>query len=283
MLDYAANGVLYWTAEQIQARFEDRCRKSNLNPVEELELLLREDGDTELFWSKVKRNLRDGAVRLVFVADVIPSELRRVVEFLNTQMNPAEILAAEIRQYASKDFRTLVPRVVGQTAEAQRRKSAGQGESRLWDEASFFEACRKQNGEEASAVARRLLDWANASGRAWFGRGQRSGSFGHAMQVGGEDRYSFVARTSGTVEISLQWLRYAPPFNDESKRRTLVDRLNAIEGLSLPADRLDGRPSVKLAALAPPDRLQQFTAALDWVVAEIRAASAGGREPGPAG
>jgi ribosomal protein L30E len=34
----------------------------------------------------VDANLRAGKVRLVFVADEIPAELRRVVEFLNSQM-----------------------------------------------------------------------------------------------------------------------------------------------------------------------------------------------------
>ncbi len=49
--------------------------------------------------------------------DAIPTELRRIVEFLNQQMDPAEVLAVEIKQYASQDsnLKTLVPRVVGQT------------------------------------------------------------------------------------------------------------------------------------------------------------------------
>jgi hypothetical protein len=29
----------------------------------------------------------------------IPAELRRIVEFLNKQMNPAEVLALELRQF----------------------------------------------------------------------------------------------------------------------------------------------------------------------------------------
>ena len=37
-------------------------------------------------------------IALSFVADEIPSELRRIVEFLNQQMDPAEVLAVEIKQ-----------------------------------------------------------------------------------------------------------------------------------------------------------------------------------------
>jgi hypothetical protein len=36
---------------------------------------------------------------LIFLADKIPPELRKVVEFLNRQMQPAQVLAVELRQY----------------------------------------------------------------------------------------------------------------------------------------------------------------------------------------
>ncbi|WP_327106846.1 hypothetical protein [Nonomuraea glycinis] len=47
----------------------------------------------ESFFAKVGDNLRAGKIRLVFVADTVPDHLRRIVEFLNEQMNPAEVLA----------------------------------------------------------------------------------------------------------------------------------------------------------------------------------------------
>jgi hypothetical protein len=56
----------------------------------------------ETFWAMVKTNLQAGRVRLIFVADVIPPELRRIVEFLNAQMDPAEVLALEIKQYVGE-------------------------------------------------------------------------------------------------------------------------------------------------------------------------------------
>ena len=42
-------------------------------------------------------------MRLVFLADEIPSELRRIVEFLNQQMDPAEVLAVEVRQFIGRE------------------------------------------------------------------------------------------------------------------------------------------------------------------------------------
>lgn len=113
MLDYAANGVVYWSVDKLRAQFE-----ANLESEQDISDLLEDpDADPEEFWRKVKTNLQAGKVRLIFVSDKIPDELRRIVEFLNGQMDPAEVLAVEIKQYVSQDsnLKTLVPRVVGQT------------------------------------------------------------------------------------------------------------------------------------------------------------------------
>ena len=41
---------------------------------------------------------------MLFVADRIPAELRRIVEFLNEQMDPAEVLALELRPYQGEEL-----------------------------------------------------------------------------------------------------------------------------------------------------------------------------------
>src|SRR5260221_551937 len=67
-----------------------------------------------------------GPVRLVFVSDLIPPELRRVIEFLNERMSPTEVVGVEIRQYVGdRDLKTMVPRVVGQTEQARIQKIGG--------------------------------------------------------------------------------------------------------------------------------------------------------------
>ena len=127
MLDYAANAVVYWPVETLRAQFE----ATRENPEQELAEFLESDTELEEFWQKIKTNLQAGKVRLIFVSDKIPTELRRIVEFLNQQMDPAEVLAVEIKQYVSQDSssKTLVPRIIGQTVEAQQRKSGTAGES----------------------------------------------------------------------------------------------------------------------------------------------------------
>ncbi len=118
MLDYAANAVVYWPVDTLRARFDEKHE----NPEQVIAEFLDDSADTEQFWWKVKTNLQAGKVRLIFAADEIPPELRRVVEFMNLQMDPAEVLAVEIKQYVGKSLKTLVPRVMGQTVEAQQKK-----------------------------------------------------------------------------------------------------------------------------------------------------------------
>jgi len=59
---------------------------------------------------------------MVFVADKLPDELVRVIEFLNEQMSPAEVLGVEVPQYTDGSTRVLVPRVVGATTTAKTTK-----------------------------------------------------------------------------------------------------------------------------------------------------------------
>lgn len=118
MLDYAANAVVYWPIEQLRADFEEGCLTNNTDPEEEIRKHLGTQ-DAEALWQLVKTNLEAGRICMLFVADRIPAELRRIVEFLNKQMNRAEMLALELRQFVGEGLRTIVPIVYGQTEEAK--------------------------------------------------------------------------------------------------------------------------------------------------------------------
>jgi hypothetical protein len=102
LIDYAANGVVYWPTEKLRASFESRLEREGLDMDVELAPVLGQDGDADTYWEQATANLRAGRIRLVFVADEIPRELRRVVEFLNEQMD-AEVIAIEVKQYLGPD------------------------------------------------------------------------------------------------------------------------------------------------------------------------------------
>ena len=135
MLDYAANAVTYWPASRMRELYAQSCDGLGLESEEYFHLLFDDEVDAEEFWARADQNLRAGRVRLLFVSDRIPSELRRVVEFLNGQMNPAEVLALEVKQYVGpgdgSQLRTLVPRIIGQTEVNREQKRASQSSEKI--------------------------------------------------------------------------------------------------------------------------------------------------------
>lgn len=271
MLDYAANAVAYWPVERVRGEYEARCESDDVDPADELQ---RTFGDTftgvDAFWQLVKTNLLAGRIRMVFVADRIPRELRRIVEFLNQQMDPAEVLAVELRQYVAGGNTTIVPTVIGQTAEAAQRKGTGGGATTKWTEASFFEAASRLNAPSVS-VARAIHDWGVRNKvRFWWGEGKNSGSFFPMIDANGRSYHTVAVWTGGTLEVQFQWLATKPEFAEKEAREALAARLNAIVPGAIPADAIARRPSIPLVAFKEPEKLRALLDVLDWVLARIR-------------
>lgn len=270
MLDYAANAVAYWPLETIRSSFERTCENRNLNSEQVLrEFLAEAMSDVEGFWRSVKTNLQAGRVRMLFVADEIPTELKRIVEFLNQQMDPAEVLAVELRQYASQGLRTLVPRVFGQTAEAERRKTvSARGEA--WTEARFFEALQAK-GDTVTAIGRKIYEWSQHNmSRIWWGHGRQFGSFVPEFDFGGFEYQPFAVYTSGQVNIYFQYFRSRPPFESEQKRLELLALLNSFLPKKLPVEVINRQPGISMADIAKGEMGQTFLKAFDWFIAEIK-------------
>ena len=122
--------ILYWPVDRLREAFTGTQRAAAQDPDDAVRELTEDpDDDVESFFDRVHENLQAGRVRLVFVADEVPDELQRIVEFLNTQMSPAQVFAVEVKQYASPGFagRTIVPRVIGRTASSMTKDGSGKG------------------------------------------------------------------------------------------------------------------------------------------------------------
>lgn len=270
MLDYAANAVSYWPFERLQLEYESTVAAAGNDPDAVLREFLGGELEPELFWQRVKTNLQAGRIRLVFVADEIPPELRRVIEFLNEQMDPAEVLGVEIRQFSGASIRSLVPRVIGQTAEAERRKGSG-STGRRWDAESFFAILAQRADAGEARAAQRILDWAEHRDlRVWWGRGTKDGSFYPMCDHAGRAQYTVAVRSGyKTGYAQFQFAQMIPPFDTVEKRRELAQRFEEATGLPVPAD--TKYPSVRLADLALENKVDGLLKVLDWVVDETRA------------
>jgi len=279
MLDYAANAVSYWSIDTIIAKVEAASEESGKDINQQIaELLDTDQSDNEAvvaFWEAVKTNLKAGRIRLVFVADVIPQELRRVVEFLNEQMDPAEVLAVEIKQYVGDGIKTLVPRVVGQTAEAQKKKTGGTRQGRKWDEPSFFAELEKNVSDREFATAKEIYSWAQEKmPDIFWGMGKDHGSMfpglTHVDQDGKRRWYQIIGLwSSGYIEFHFQYLKNKPRFIEDESRTALLNRFNTISSINLPPDSIGRRSSQHLAAIANETHRAAFVEILNWFVEEV--------------
>jgi hypothetical protein len=272
MLDYAANAVVYWPVETIRARFESRCQADGVDPGAQLEEFLGPERDPGPFWEQVKTNLQAGRVRLMFVADEIPAELRRVVEFLNGQMNPAEVLALEVPQFVGSKLQTLVPRLIGRTEQARGVKSAGEEGGHQWNESDFFAELTTRAGTAAAGAARSFLEWGRAARvEIWWGRGLKDGSFSLGARRGGQTRYFLACWTYGRVEILFQYLKTSGPFSSPASREELRLRLNEIPGVNVDPEAIEKRPRIVLATLAASSgAVAHLLEVLEWMRLKIQ-------------
>jgi hypothetical protein len=284
MLDYAANGSVFWTQEQLRSWFEGGNPEgaverlvSWLDPSEE-EPEARADG----FWQAVGTNLKEGRIRLIFVADEIPTSLQRLVEFLNEQMPRVEVLALEIRQYraAGSGSGALVPRLVGQTTRAQAAKEPPAPAAR-WSADDVLESVARA-GEDMAAVAGTVWDWATANPyiRVTGGTGLNYPSLTLSADTGrSTSRFRGVLSLYGSphggqpmLEIRVKRMCRTPPYNRNEVRARLVADLQALGVPRLETEEFltDKRPNIPLDELTG-GRAERLLSLTDRWIEEVRA------------
>jgi len=278
LLDYAANAVVYWPVEEIRARYVSECELQGMDAEASLQDFLGiatdDEGQVDRYWQNVKTNLKAGKIRMIFVADEIPVQLRRIIEFLNEQMDPAEVVGIELRQYVGQGIKTIVPRIFGQTEEASQRKGTATRPKNKWDEQSFFADLAESSGEEVVNATRHILEWSKLrSTRVWWGEGKTRGSFVPVLHLQGIDHQFFAVWSNGYVELYFQWYQGKQPFSSDKKRDELRHRLNEIPGVDLSKDVLGRRPSIRTEVLVHGQNLEKFFSAFEWFIEEIITAS----------
>lgn len=272
ILDYAANAVSYWSIDVIKQKFEQQCNFEGKDADEVLRNFLDEGMEIEGFWETTKTNLKAGKIRMLIIADSIPKEVQRIIEFLNEQLRYAEILGIEIKQFVGQnDVKTLVPRVIGKTTTADTVKGTSRGKSSNWTKEEFFEELENKRGAAEKEVALRIHNWLSPlMTRMWFGTGEKMGSLVPILNHKGIDHQQFAIWTYGNVEIYFQWYKGKEPFSSEEKRLELLKKLNEIEGVNIPESKISARPSFPLAALLKESEYIKFVEAFEWYLKMVR-------------
>lgn len=249
LLDYAANATAYWQAGRIADSFAKSATDASADPETTLQEFIG-DQDPAIFWDQVDANFKAGRIKLVFVADAIPRELARIVEFLNDQMR-ADVRAVELRWLAGDGgVIALSPRVIGETeraAVAKRSFPALEPISReQWLQKHFRSA-----GEPAQAGAHAFIALVEKlGGKADVSPGQ--GSIYAAFKGNdGKAFYPLHLWSEGALSFTLRFLYQRPGMQDEDVRRKLLESLAEIVG-PLTTVNLKGYPSFKVDLLADP-------------------------------
>ena len=220
MLDYAANSQKYWPVDRIRAMASSQYNSPEGADTAIMNLLGNDDQENvtaiiEAFWSKVEDNLRSGQVRLFFVADRIPGELRRIIEFLNEQMTKVEVLGVELPQFVGSGIRALAPRLIGQTEIIRQIKRGSEGNSRKTNIDEFL----SKISEELKPFFKDLISEAEKQG----------------MQIyWGTKGFSLRLETENGKIISL-FYGY-PPGSNESVVTHIQGYVGSIEDLELQSE-----------------------------------------------
>jgi hypothetical protein len=263
MLDYAANAVSYWGVGKIQGWFEGLCLLEGLAASEHLSDSLGWE-DYDGFWKTVEENLHTGRVRMIWVADVIPNELRRIVEFLNEQMSPAEALAVEMRQFLGDEGTiVLAPRQLGSTVALKARKRTGSSSgARHLTHEEIASAIEESAGVDAAAFTRRLKQWTDERGaKSWCAREWI------VFVDAGKDWYFplFYVLVTGHIRFRLGAIRRGGgPMASEDMRDQLLERLNLL-GVSAEST-IHSAPKLAITDLIENGLEQRFLELTAWML-----------------
>lgn len=254
MLDYAANNWATWEDGDAEQLFRERCISST--PLHVPEEILGEfvgpDINSSAFWSQVDQNMRDGTMKLLFVADEIPLELRRIVEFLNDQGMRAEVHAISLNYFRSEDGQmALAPQRFGKNAQTEaRRARKAEGKPPISNE----EWLDTRIGGSDSAARKGADVWLaimeELEARTCVASAHGS-IIAEISTWNGRAAYPLFLRHTKRVEICFRHNNNRGRLADETLRRTMLDRFANAVG-SLTSNNLTGWPAFPVERLADP-------------------------------
>lgn len=249
MLDYAANATAHWKAGTIAASFQATAIAGGQDPEELLSRFLPSGLDPETFWERVDASFAAGRVKLVFVADVIPRELARIVEFLNEQMK-AEVRAVELNWFEAEGVKAFTPRIIGETERAQASKGSGGQALPPISQSEWIVMHMRKYGAEAVDGAIKFMEVVSEAG----GHAEVAKQQGSLIAVFDLTFGSFfpMSIANGKVTLNLGYMSHRPKLATEEARRELYDKVANLAG-PLSTDNLSGFPGFPVQRVTSTD------------------------------
>ncbi len=218
VLEYAANAQFFWSADDIRGHAELTAIENNTTVEDAFRKIQSELTDsTEEFFKEVERRLKASEIRIVFFLDEAPTELKRLVEFMNKQMGSIDVLLVEARQYEANSVRIVVPTLFGFTEQIRQMKRAVATEQRRqtvaidWD--SFKKNAEQKGTEETTITAmRKIYDTCKSldADISW-GRGVSLGSFSPKWPNINPNTSPFSVIANGRLDLHFSSFKNSKP------------------------------------------------------------------------
>jgi hypothetical protein len=166
IIEYAANARSVWAEGQLRklANGQWSSGVSGIDALLESELGVE---DVDEFWQKVDNNLEAGRIRLIIAGDHINSNVKRMIEYLNSEMRNTEVYGLEINCYGPDSSNVvMMTRVVGRVqAVADKRAAQQRKRARRRDVSELRDYFSSLENSDGAAVAIALLDWSLSASR----------------------------------------------------------------------------------------------------------------------
>jgi hypothetical protein len=229
--------------------------------------------EVDAFWKSAEESLQASRIRLVFLADELPPQLIRMIEFLNERFAEIEVVGVELRQYSNGSISILVPRVVGLTTRALDKRQSANPDRIAWDKESFCDTIQEHHGKAATDSITAVMRWCDENQVLIGFTNSKSGSFVPEFALGGKMVWPIAINIDGRVKLQLDHLaNRGGGMKTQAAREELLRRLNGILKVQLDLDRASAQPSFPLSELAAPKALEEFLRIMDWLKLQIRAA-----------
>jgi len=247
LLEYAANGTYYWTAEQLQRH----AHEANGNFESAFEHLHSTSQSVDEYFEALVGNLRRGRVRLVFVLDEVPMRLKSTIKFLTGKMPDIQVLAVELQQFSAEGHRLVVPHLIGpsdieltEASIANERRRV----SNVWTESTFIAEVLTKHPEQGAAIKELIHAVQDLGIRVTYGTG-KLGTVRFPLSSN-EVRNVLSLDTDGKLWLNFWALNGEKDFEGE-QWRTLEAIGRQDIGKKLPPDLRDKGPSVPFSDWSP--------------------------------
>ena len=255
IIEYAANATDSWASGRARQYAIEFWSQQGREIDDVLQERLGQEIDTEDLWNKVEANLKNGRFRLIIATDELRPEVRRMVEYLNREMQNAEVLGLELKCYGEDQQATvLVPHLVGQTQDnIDRRKPPG-GDTKNWTPDELRKVYQGFSDKELGQRLLKVLDWALRNNIFQEARAQNP-----TFAVRGRNKlriFSFFP--SGSMYLAINAKHYA---DGEKQRDELLDEIKKLQLIDQdidPREIVSGRNLNALLSELDQDQLDKF-------------------------